>query len=231
MTIPKIFENKTSRCPVAIFKFFISKRPPTLRNNGPFYLAVIDNPATNIWFKVSPMGANSINNIMKNMKLKSPLSNSTKRLTNHSARKTVVKKLKNAQVPRSEIVGITGHANEAGLDDYDSGDEFQQRKISFAIDGNKNKSRLSENVNLLASNIIAHNVNSSTRSSFNFFPEGFWDNPSAHSPFKIPASSTYPIQQPTYNFNNCSINITNNTTGTTTSEPTRPKKTFFDNIL
>ena len=51
------------------------------------------------------------------------------------ARKTLVEKLKKAKVQKSDIIGITGHSTEAGLDPYDSGDETQQKEYSFAIDG------------------------------------------------------------------------------------------------
>ena len=53
----------------------------------------------------------------------SPLQNREKHLANHSARKALVKKLKQQQVPKSEIIRITGHNREAGLDAYDSGDK------------------------------------------------------------------------------------------------------------
>ena len=36
-------------------------------------------------------------------------------------------------MPKSEIIGITGHNSEAGLDAYDSGNKEQQRVISNAI--------------------------------------------------------------------------------------------------
>ena len=80
------------------------------------------------------MGVNTINNIMKNMIKKSPLADITKKVTNHSARKTLVKILKQNQVPKSDIITITGHNNEGGLDAYDSGDEMQQEALSLAID-------------------------------------------------------------------------------------------------
>ena len=59
-----------------------------------------------------------------------------KNLTNHSARKTVVKKLKSSGIPKCEIKNITGHASAQGLDDYDSGDEREQQITSRAIDSN-----------------------------------------------------------------------------------------------
>ena len=46
-----------------------------------------------------------------------------KHITNHSARKTLVKRLKQNNVAKSEIISVTGHSTEAGLDLYDSGDE------------------------------------------------------------------------------------------------------------
>ena len=47
------------------FKLYLSKRPIELRNNGPFYLAIIHSPSSSIWFKRTPMGVNQINSIMK----------------------------------------------------------------------------------------------------------------------------------------------------------------------
>ena len=45
-----------------------------------------------------------------------------------------MKELKRKQLAKSDIITITGHNNEAGLDAYASGDEEQQRLISNAID-------------------------------------------------------------------------------------------------
>jgi len=82
------------------------------------------------------MGKNTINNIMKTMKENSPLKDvcPDKKLTNHSARKTVVKKLKSSGIPKCEIKNLTGHSSEQGLDDYDSGDENEQRIMCNIID-------------------------------------------------------------------------------------------------
>jgi len=66
-----------------------------MKKSGPFYLTVIDKPVSSVWYKKTPMRKNTINTIMKNMKLDSPLKDlcPEKNLTNHSARKTMVKKL------------------------------------------------------------------------------------------------------------------------------------------
>ena len=57
-------------------------------------------------------------------------------LTNHFGRKTItlVKKLKKHQVAKSDIIKITGHNNERGLDVYDSGDEEQQKHLYRIIE-------------------------------------------------------------------------------------------------
>ena len=71
---------------------------------------------------------------MSNLMSNSPLQNSEKHLASHSARKTLVKKLKQQEVPKSVINSITRHNREAGLDVYDSGDEVQQKQLSHFID-------------------------------------------------------------------------------------------------
>ena len=54
-------------------------------------------------------------------------------LTNHSAKKTLVKRLEQNHLPHQEINGITGQNNEAGLGTYHSGDEEDQRYREFSI--------------------------------------------------------------------------------------------------
>ena len=140
LATPKMFATGKKRCPVAILKKYLDKRPAELKTTGPVYLSVIDKPQTSVWYKKMPMGKNTINNIMKTMKENSPLKDvcPDKKLTNHSARKTVVKKLKSSGIPKCEIKNITGHSSEQGLDDYDSGDENEQRIMSNIIDNATN---------------------------------------------------------------------------------------------
>ena len=74
------------------------------------------------------MGVHTINNIMKNVISNSSLETS-KHITKHSARKTPVKRLKQNNVAKSEIISITGHST----DPYDSVDEKQPQVISNVI--------------------------------------------------------------------------------------------------
>lgn len=96
-----------------------------MQQSGPFYLSVKNNrrPNDNIWYKVQPMGANKINSMMKDIVSGTSLESSDKRFSNHSARKTVVGKLKKAKLERATIGKVTGHQNLQSLDDYDEGDE------------------------------------------------------------------------------------------------------------
>ena len=91
LQLPKMFETQSERCPVKLFQKYLSKRPVGTEKSGPFYLQPIANPLTNIWYKKTLMGINSINSMMKDLISNSPLQNSEKHLANYSARKTLVK--------------------------------------------------------------------------------------------------------------------------------------------
>ena len=132
---PRMFSVGGERCPVAIFKQFVERRPLNMRWSGPFYLSIKRNRTLNdnIWFKTQPMGVNTISNMMKTTVAGTSLEESHKKFTNHSARKTTVSKLKKANVERSDIVKVTGHRSVQSLDDYDEADEEEQRRLSSTI--------------------------------------------------------------------------------------------------
>ena len=69
------------------------------------------------------MGENTIGDIMKNMKANTPLAATEKKMTYHSVRKTAAKKMQRKGLSRSDIIVITRHTSEKGLDSYDEGDE------------------------------------------------------------------------------------------------------------
>ena len=148
--LPKMFAIGDDRCPVAIFKEFLWRRPPEIRTTGRLYLSCVPNPSSQVWYKRQPMGANKINDMMKSVIKGTSLEDSLKTFSNHSARKTVVKKLKTAGLERSSIVKVTGHRNEKSLDDYDEGDEREQRELSHTISHAKNiNSQLAEETALI----------------------------------------------------------------------------------
>ena len=85
---PRMFSVGGERCPVALFKQFVERRPLNMRWSGPFYLGIKRNRRLNdMWFKTQPMGVNTISNMMKTTVAGTSLEESHKRFTNHSARK------------------------------------------------------------------------------------------------------------------------------------------------
>ena len=88
--LPKMFATGDDKCPVKIFKEFLSHRPHEMQTTGPLLLC-IKNTSSKVWFKKQPMGENKINEMMKSIIQGSTLENSTKRFSNHSAIKMVVK--------------------------------------------------------------------------------------------------------------------------------------------
>ena len=62
---PKMFATGGERCPVSLFKEYLSRRPQQMKTTGPFYLSVNFNAKDEIWYKAQPMGINRINEMMK----------------------------------------------------------------------------------------------------------------------------------------------------------------------
>ena len=137
---PRMFAVGGERCPVALFKPFVSRRPQNLKTTGPFYLSIKTNrkPDDKVWFEAQPMGENKINDTMKSIVANTFLQSRDRKFTRHRARKTVVSKLKKANVERSGIVKVTGHKNIQSLDDDDDANEDEQRQLSYAISGKSN---------------------------------------------------------------------------------------------
>ena len=110
---PKMLATGRPSCPVKLLKTFLSHRPEEMKSSGPFYLAVIECPKLQVWYNRGRIGIHCNDSFMKSMAVQAEIEG--KKLTNHSARKTLVKKLKAANQPRSAIIGVTGHTNEPAL--------------------------------------------------------------------------------------------------------------------
>lgn len=78
------------------------------------------------------MDENKVNSLMKDMVEDSPLFGSNKNFTDHSARKTLTKKL-NKTIQKSDIISITVHNNERGLDTNDTGEEQQHQYLPIVF--------------------------------------------------------------------------------------------------
>ena len=83
------------------------------------------------------MGEDAITNIMKVSVAGTSLKESEKKkITNHCARKTTVRRLKKAKIVSSEhIANVTVHRGINFLNDYDEADEEELRTMTLAVRG------------------------------------------------------------------------------------------------
>ena len=105
--------------------------------------------------------------MMKSVIEGTSLEDSSKTFSNHSARKTVVRTLKTASLEQSSIVEVTGHRNEKSLDDYDEGDDSEQRQLSHTINNARNINSQIARGN--SSTLVSSTTSSS--SNFTFSPD------------------------------------------------------------
>jgi len=120
---PKMFSVPGSdRDPVQAYHLYASKRPEQMKSdNSPFYLAINYTRVANSskpWFKAMPMGSNKLNSLVKTMAEKAGLN--AENLTNHSARKQMIQKLNDHEVPPTHIMQISEHKNIQSLNNYSS---------------------------------------------------------------------------------------------------------------
>ena len=139
---PRMYENQTvpsERNPVFLYKLYKDERPEdTLVDDAPFYLSInhvssekLALPETK-WFKPQPMGVNKLNSLMKDCALAAGIG-VNKRITNHSARKTLVQTLQDHNVPPTQIVQVTGHKNLQSVNNYSTLGDRQQETISSIL--------------------------------------------------------------------------------------------------
>ena len=97
---------------VKLFEEWLEHRPEALKKAGPLYFSIIPRPTSHVCYTKTRMGEQRIGQIMTAVASCLP-PESNKKITNHSTRKTVVAKLKNAGQPRHMIIQVTGHARES----------------------------------------------------------------------------------------------------------------------
>ncbi|RMX51552.1 hypothetical protein pdam_00010332 [Pocillopora damicornis] len=110
----------------------------TLVDGSPFYLTIKNLGREKLtlssakWFKCQPMGVSKLNTLIRDCSKAAGLA-TDKRITYYSARKTLVQKLRDSDVPPTEIVQITGHKNLQSINNYSSSGEKQQMAISTLL--------------------------------------------------------------------------------------------------
>ena len=127
------------RDPVRVYKFYASKRPESMKtDDSPFYLALNNIQPSSLsakpWYKVQPIGVNKLNSLLKDMVNEARLGLENKRLTNHSARKHLVQKLNDNEIPPIQIMQITGHRNVNSVNNYSSlSDKQKEKNIRYFV--------------------------------------------------------------------------------------------------
>ena len=110
----RMYATGDTLCPVAALDKYLSLLHPALN-------CLWQKPNCKIkskncrWFFKSPLGANTLGAMMKNMCKDAELSQT---YTNHCTRATASKLLSDAAFDRSDIIKITGHRDTRSLDTY-----------------------------------------------------------------------------------------------------------------
>ena len=132
---PKAFETpeNPARCPVRTYKEYARRRPKdSLKPDSPFYLCInhkrrAEDP---IWYMNAPLGKNTIGKFMKNACQEAGVAGQK---TNHSARKTCVKRALEAGCPREYVAQLTGHRSVQSLENYVEADISVQEAMSTSV--------------------------------------------------------------------------------------------------
>lgn len=128
---PKAFPgDDQEKCPVHLYKEYARRRPSTFcKPDSPFFLSVNHKrkEGSDIWFSAAPLGKNTLGNLMKTGCEAAGIPG---RHTNHSVRKTSVKRMLDAGCPAEYAAQLTGHKNVASLRGYAEACEDVQRKMA-----------------------------------------------------------------------------------------------------
>lgn len=128
---PKIYSSENDdRNPIKLYKLYASKRPTGFsRVDDPFYVAPRTTDLTDQWYIKLPVGERKMSTMLKTMAVQGGL-DKEKRLTNHSARKHLVQKLRDCGVAPTDIMQVSGHKNIQSILTYSAMSENQQKECS-----------------------------------------------------------------------------------------------------
>lgn len=92
---------------------------------------------SDVWYKMQPLGKNSIGAIMREMSVAAGLSG---RHTNHGGRRTMITNALDEGIDESKVMQLTGHKNVNSINEYRSLSHNQQKEISNVITKKMSKS-------------------------------------------------------------------------------------------
>ena len=130
----RMFAVGGPKCPMVTLQKIISKCPEELKSRGPLYLTPLQcYDGKEVWFSRTIVGVNMINSFLKEMASNAGITKSNKRYTNHSVRKTTVRKLQRAGFCNDEISSITRYKSEQSLRDYAETDNIEHKNKSHTV--------------------------------------------------------------------------------------------------
>jgi len=148
------------RDPVFVYKVYSEKRPNSMTDSdSPYYLGInhTKNATEKPWLKASAMGVNKLNSLMKTMARK-PGFDEKRKLTSHSARKTMIQKLNDSNIPPTHIMQLSGHRNVQNVNNYSTVSNEQQKNMSLILSGNTTSTSIRKKASVELTKWSGHQV-------------------------------------------------------------------------
>ncbi|XP_077987470.1 uncharacterized protein KIAA1958-like [Glandiceps talaboti] len=136
---PKAFAVSTdlNRCPVYAYKRYKFHRPSThLASDSAFYLAINYKPDTIIWYKRQPMGVNKLDSLLSTMCKQAGIEG---RKTNHSVRRSMIRRLHDSGIPPTKLMQLSGHRNVQSINHYAINSMEDQQRMSELLSGSSSR--------------------------------------------------------------------------------------------
>ena len=116
-----------------LYRAFADHRPLEMKQpDSPFFLAINHRlqPSFQISYSKAALGKNKIGKFLSKAAKAAKLPGN---ITNHSARKTCISRLMDADMPENFVAQLSGHKNLKSLDSYKSASTAHQRKMSLVL--------------------------------------------------------------------------------------------------
>ena len=110
---------------------YVRHRPNGEKVPRNFFLTPVENPTSNVWYKMVPVGRNKL---AKQMQEIASFASLDGKFTNSSGRKTVIQSLRDEFHPL-EISELTGHADPGSIASYSHNPLEKQRRMSNKLAG------------------------------------------------------------------------------------------------
>lgn len=121
-------EENPNRCFVRLFKLYC----PAERPDNAFYLSPLTKPKEQCWFSRTPLGHNTLKNVVKRMCEMAGISGYE---TNHSLRATTATRLYSEGIDEQLVMERTGHRSIEGIRSSKRTSSEQQENISDILNG------------------------------------------------------------------------------------------------